>query len=69
MARASKIFFQKPIEVESLKGKLEHAKRPAIICCEKKKQINKPAWTILSVLQRTLDCALQEIQFTHPLSL
>ena len=31
----------------------------------KKKQINKPAWTILSVLQRTLDCALQEIQFTH----
>ena len=31
----------------------------------KKKQINKPAWTILSVLQRTLDCALQEIQFIH----
>ena len=36
MARASKIFFQKPIEVESLKGKLEHAKRPAIVCFERK---------------------------------
>ena len=36
MARGSKIFFQKPIEVESWKGNLEHAKRPAIVCFERK---------------------------------
>ena len=68
LAGAAKVFWQKPLKQEALKGKLEEATTPANCGFLLPKRTNTEVWTNLPSFARSADVKLQEIQKIHTAS-